>query len=308
MDSFDIDAFLSESFKTLEKKEKTKDKKKKKTKNKLNNITEDNTNLKEDKKTTDNNNPNNNNNNKMIIEGISENKINMFNENKIDMKVYSKMDIDETKDVKNIGLRDFIKPLFPNEEVFEREFTDDKVYIIDKFIKPINSNLNNNLSDIKNLSKTLKKKRNPKTNYTHGLVKNLKKEKLNYERLLEMNKMWQEYITELMNGTKNSEIILGKMLKADLHGAILTVVNSTNKNNLGISGINVFESKRTFNLLNEKNEIKTILKQGNVFETILDYNNYKILIHGGNFIFKSAERTKIKFKPKYYLNDNLFDL
>ena len=110
-----------------------------------------------------------------------------------------------------------------------------------------------------------------------------------------------------MNNSNNDDTILNKMLKADLHGAILTVINSTNKNNIGINGIVIFESKRTFNLLNKKNEIKTILKNGSVFEIEIN-NGIKILIYGDNFIFKSAERTKIKFKPKFYFNMDLFSI
>ena len=282
MESFDIDAFISQSFQKLEEKEKSKSKKKEKTKKKKNEETSQNI-IKEDNLNKD----------KMIIEDIDKDKIKIFNDNKIDMRVYNKINLEETKDVKNIQTKHLIKPLFPNEEVFEKEFTSNKVYVIDKFI---------------NGTKKKNKKKQTKLNYTHGLIKNLKSEKMNYENLLIMNKMWQEYIRELMNNTNNQETILNKMLKVDLHGAILTVINSTNKNNIGISGIVIFESRRTFNILTKKNEIKTILKQGCIFETLLQFNNMKILIYGDNFIFKSAERTKIKFKTKYYFNMDLFPI
>ena len=282
MESFDIDAFISQSFKKLEEKSKgqntKQNNKKKKIENPFKDISNKDIDIKEDK---------------MIIENIDKEKVNIFNDNKIDMRVYNKLNLEETKDAKNIQTKHLIKPLFPNEEVFEKEFTSDKIYIIDKFI---NKNTKNN------------KKTQIKSNYTHGLIKNLKKEKMNYEDLLGLNKMWQEYITELMNNTNNEETILSKMLKADLHGAILTVKNSTNKNNIGISGIVLFESRRTFNILTNKNEIKTILKQGCIFETLLQFNNMKILIYGENFIYKSSERTKIKFKAKYYFNMDLFPI
>ena len=234
----------------------------------------------------------NNINNKITIQNIPKEKIEIFNENKIDMKIYSKINLDEIKSEKNIQTKNLIKPLFPNDEVFEKEFTPDKIYLIDKFI---------NRTTKKN------KKKQMKLNYTHNMIKNLKKEKMEYTSLLSMNQLWKEYITELMNNSNNDDTILNKMLKADLHGAILTVINSTNKNNIGINGIVIFESKRTFNLLNKKNEIKTILKNGSVFEIEIN-NGIKILIYGDNFIFKSAERTKIKFKPKFYFNMDLFSI
>ena len=282
MESFDIDAFLSKTFKDIESKEKSKEKSKKKSK--------------PEKKPTpmiiEQDNNINNINNKITIQNIPKEKIEIFNENKIDMKIYSKINLDEIKSEKNIQTKNLIKPLFPNDEVFEKEFTPDKIYLIDKFI---------NRTTKKN------KKKQMKLNYTHNMIKNLKKEKMEYTSLLSMNQLWKEYITELMNNSNNDDTILNKMLKADLHGAILTVINSTNKNNIGINGIVIFESKRTFNLLNKKNEIKTILKNGSVFEIEIN-NGIKILIYGDNFIFKSAERTKIKFKPKFYFNMDLFSI
>ena len=283
MESFDIDAFLSQTFKDMEEKEKTKEKK---NKIKQKNITIQKVKDKENDKDKEKD-------NKMIIENIDKEKVSIFNENKIDMKIYNKINLDETKTEKNIQTKNLIKPLFPNDEVFQKEFTPDKVYLIDKFI---------NRTTKKN------KKKQMKLNYTHNMIKTLKKEKMDYDTLLSMNQLWQDYITELMNNSNNEENILSKILKADLHGAILTVINSTNKNNIGISGIVLFESRRTFNLLNKKNEIKTILKNGCVFETEMKYNGMKIIIYGDNFIYKSAERTKIKFKPKFYFNSEIFSI
>ena len=283
MESFDIDAFLSQTFKDMEEKEKTKEKK---NKIKQKNITIQKVKDKENDKDKEKD-------NKMIIENIDKEKVSIFNDNKIDMKIYNKINLDETKTEKNIQTKNLIKPLFPNDEVFQKEFTPDKVYLIDKFI---------NRTTKKN------KKKQMKLNYTHNMIKTLKKEKMDYDTLLSMNQLWQDYITELMNNSNNEENILSKILKADLHGAILTVINSTNKNNIGISGIVLFESRRTFNLLNKKNEIKTILKNGCVFETEMKYNGMKIITYGDNFIYKSAERTKIKFKPKFYFNSEIFSI
>ena len=193
MESFDIDAFLSKTFKDMESKEKEKSKKKSKQQKTTTPmiIEKDDNYIKS--------------NNKIIIQNIPKEKINTFNENKIDMKIYSKINLDEIKEEKNIQTKNLIKPLFPNDEVFEKEFTPDKIYLIDKFINRANK---------KN------KKKQMKLNYTHNMIKNLKNEKMEYTSLLSMNQLWKEYITELMNNSTNDETILNKMLKADLHGAI----------------------------------------------------------------------------------------
>ena len=165
MESFDIDAFLSKTFKEMEKKEKSKEKKK--------NIKDKNIISDKKQEKEDNNDNANKDNNKMIIENIDKEKVNIFNENKIDMKIYNKIKLEETKTEKNIQINNLIKPLFPNEEVFQKEFTNDKVYLIDKFI---------NRSNKKN------KKKQMKLNYTHDMIKSLKKKKIIYDDLLYINK------------------------------------------------------------------------------------------------------------------------
>ena len=109
-----------------------------------------------------------------------------------------------------------------------------------------------------------------------------------------------------MNGSLNTETIATKMLKCDLHGAIIEVVSSINKNNIGIKGILIFESRKTFNILTRANKLKTILKQGSIFKCEFPYGDMHINILGDNFIYKSAERTKVKYKTKYNLNLKLF--
>ena len=136
----------------------------------------------------------------------------------------------------------------------------------------------------------------------------MKKEEIKYESMVPMNQMWNEYITSLMNKTMNVETISSKIVKCDLHGALIEVANSVNKNNIGIKGIMLFESKKTFNILTQNNKIKTILKQGSIFKLNLTYGDIEVTILGDNFIYKSAERTKVKFKTKYNLNLNLLNI
>ncbi len=221
------------------------------------------------------------NENKMEIE--KERTDNLFS-NIIDKNIYNTLNINLPEN-KNNNLNEFLKELFPNEKVFENEYTSEKVFVLDKFIK----------TQIKN------KKRISKSNYTKNLISKIKKDKISYESLLPMNKIWNEYINNLLNGTLNEEIIAGKFLKADLHGAMIEVINSNNKNNIGIKGILIFESRRTFNILTKENKVKTILKPGCLFE--ITFNNIEIQILGDNFLYKSAERTKAKYKIRYTLNN-----
>ena len=222
------------------------------------------------------------NENKMEIE--KERTDNLYS-NIIDKNIYNTLNINLPEN-KNNNLNEFLIKFFPNEKIFENEYTSEKVFVLDKFIK----------TQIKN------KKRISKSNYTKNLISKIKKDKISYETLLPMNKIWNEYINNLLNGTLNEEIIASKLLKADLHGSIIEVINSNNKNNIGIKGILIYESKRTLNILTKENKVKTILKPGSLFE--ITCNNIEIQILGDNFLYKSAERTKAKYKIKYNLNNN----
>ena len=137
------------------------------------------------------------NENKMEIE--KERTDNLFS-NIIDKNIYNTLNINLPEN-KNNNLNEFLKELFPNEKVFENEYTSEKVFVLDKFIK----------TQIKN------KKRISKSNYTKNLISKIKKDKISYESLLSMSKIWNEY--NLLNGTLNEEIIAGKLLKADSHGS-----------------------------------------------------------------------------------------
>ena len=68
--------------------------------------------------------------NNMIIDNINSGKIDLFNDNKIDMNVYNKINLESIKNEKNIQLQNLIKPMFPNDEVYQKEFTPDKIYTI----------------------------------------------------------------------------------------------------------------------------------------------------------------------------------
>ena len=92
MKNFDIDTFLDNSFKKLEKKKKKE-------------------------------------NNEMEVERTD----NLFS-NIIDKNIYNTLNINLPENKYN-NLTEFLKELFPNEKVFENEYTSEKVFVLDKFIK-----------------------------------------------------------------------------------------------------------------------------------------------------------------------------
>lgn len=253
---------------------------------------------------------------------------------------------------KDDKINDILLPLFPNEKVFYNEFNSEKIFLLDKFIakgdnkkKKKQKNKEARLADNEeniNLENQLRKQNKIyKKEKESSIINKLKSDKsLDYSTILEtMNPLWKNYLKILLNKNQNLDTIYSKMVKADLHGANIIVCDSINKNNKGIEGINLLETKRTFCLLDKKNEIKIILKKGSVFAIDISFvyedalnsdviykldndsgaasidpnNNLNreknpkmklpvvIKIIGDNFMYKSSFRTKAKYKNRYVL-------
>ena len=78
---------------------------------------------------------------------------------------------------------------------------------------------------------------------------------------------------------------------------------------VGIKGIIVRETKRTFVVIQKDNQVKSLVKEGSVFQLKLpdtvkssdDSKSLRINIWGDNIKYAGSERGKIKFKEKYNL-------
>lgn len=75
---------------------------------------------------------------------------------------------------------------------------------------------------------------------------------------------------------------------------------------VGVSGIVTKESVRCLFVINQKNEVKNLIKAGSVFEVILPethgQSEYAVRIWGDNIIHLGSERTKVRFKEKFALD------
>lgn len=71
------------------------------------------------------------------------------------------------------------------------------------------------------------------------------------------------------------DTICSKMVKADFNGAHIEIVDSQNKQMIGMKGYVAKESQRCFFIVNIKNEQKIIVKEKAVFKVLLPYINSK---------------------------------
>ncbi|KAL8970604.1 MAG: hypothetical protein Q9197_003725 [Variospora fuerteventurae] len=152
------------------------------------------------------------------------------------------------------------------------------------------------------------------------------KEKQKYAIYVPLYRMWLGYIWEILGMGKGKQSWVtaqgagGKIASADFHGSKLTVVRSTCVSLVGLKGIVVRDTKFTFQIVTEKNELKTIPKNHTIFEfhipqpdaiaeadiTLnkdisdedLGVNALVFQIHGSSFEYRAVDRATKKFKQR----------
>nr|XP_056718348.1 ribonuclease P protein subunit p29 [Euleptes europaea] len=120
-----------------------------------------------------------------------------------------------------------------------------------------------------------------------------------YETFLPLHELWEQYIRDLCNGLRpemQPQIIQTKLLKADLHGALVTVTKSKCPSYVGITGIVVQETKHVFKIITKEDRLKVIPKFNNVFSVEID--GFVSYIFGSKIQFRASERSAKKFKAR----------
>ncbi|KAJ2501025.1 RNase P/RNase MRP complex subunit [Coemansia sp. RSA 1972] len=127
-----------------------------------------------------------------------------------------------------------------------------------------------------------------------------------YELFLPLHRLWTKYINSLFGDrdiasqladAKQQQQALGRLIKADLHGAKLAVERSKCPNFVGISGIVAQETKNAFKLITPDDRLVVVPKTRCVFALELSPDS-QCLIYGDQFMYRASERAAKKFKPK----------
>ncbi|KAH9901293.1 RNase P/MRP p29 subunit [Cubamyces lactineus] len=161
----------------------------------------------------------------------------------------------------------------------------------------------------------------------------LQKEETKFSLFLPLHSLWMGYMSELLGlspapSTRQDDPAAtmpgaagmhAKLIKADLHGSVVTVRKSKNSCLVGLSGIVVHETENTFKMITQKDQLKLIPKQNSVFVfavplyatsnapsssstqtalTVLDMPHIEFELYGNHFCFRAAERAGRKFKHK----------
>ncbi|XP_074171067.1 ribonuclease P protein subunit p29 isoform X2 [Rhinolophus sinicus] len=87
----------------------------------------------------------------------------------------------------------------------------------------------------------------------------IRPEQQRYKLFLPLHELWKQYIRDLYNGLKpdtQPQMIQAKLLKADLHGAIISVTKSKCPSYVGVTGILLQETKHVFKIITKEDRLK----------------------------------------------------
>ncbi|KAG5368635.1 hypothetical protein CJU90_0850 [Yarrowia sp. C11] len=153
-----------------------------------------------------------------------------------------------------------------------------------------------------------------------------------YSSYVKLNKLWNGYISDLLmvkeGGDKNELNSAKKMMyaqkltSADFNGARITVIEARNPSIVGLSGIVAWEAKSNFVLVCEGGKcfekmdkldgmelenagkdtqmggLRIVDKSGTRFMVHVEAGDMEFEIIGSRFLFRTADRSGKKFKPK----------
>ncbi|KAI8323759.1 RNase P subunit p29-like protein [Martensiomyces pterosporus] len=150
-------------------------------------------------------------------------------------------------------------------------------------------------------------------------IYDIPKEARRYELFLPLHVMWSQYIERLLGGSKSikqhigasagggakgaavdskqQQAVLGRLVKADMHGAKLAVRRARCPNYVGIEGIVAQETKNVFKIITKEDRLVAVPKAHCVFALDVPSGS-TCLIYGDQFGFRASERASKKFKPK----------
>ncbi|KAF9089323.1 RNase P/RNase MRP complex subunit [Mortierella sp. GBA35] len=116
-----------------------------------------------------------------------------------------------------------------------------------------------------------------------------------YELFEPLHQLWKGYVEELF-GNANPVGFTQKLLKADFHGAIITVARSKCPSYIGTTGIVAQETENVFKIITPTNALRVIPKVNSVFT--IHIKNSVFTLHGNQFRYRAAQRSAKKFKSR----------
>ncbi|KAL9239292.1 hypothetical protein vseg_013629 [Gypsophila vaccaria] len=130
---------------------------------------------------------------------------------------------------------------------------------------------------------------NSKRSKKHMSMKQLKKiglldhpeESYKYELFMAMHEMWKDYVLQLLKNVGKNQVA-AVLFTANLHGAILRVIDCRIDSFIGVLGVMIRETEQTFGIVTQDDKFRAIPKKNSVF--LLQADCWKITLLGDKFV------------------------
>ncbi|TIC74215.1 AICARFT/IMPCHase bienzyme [Wallemia mellicola] len=149
--------------------------------------------------------------------------------------------------------------------------------------KIYSSKLENTTIMLENPLKSSKRKPTKSKLRRQTIRHSIKRTKMSYDVAKKLNRMWNEYINDLIDGDSMS--IQSKMLKADLCGSAIKVIKSNNPTLINMEGICILETEQSFLIITPSSSQKSLPKNGGVFELKSDV--FSLNLYADNFKYRN---------------------
>lgn len=138
-----------------------------------------------------------------------------------------------------------------------------------------------------------------------------------YTDYIELNKLWNNYMADLLFGDQKKrsvDLVLPKLSTADFHGCKMSVLESRNRNLVGIEGIVLHDAQNSFYVVvpqkKEKEDgpsvspaeklggLRSLAKEGTLFgfDVETESKTFSFTLMGSRFQHRSGDRSGRKFK------------
>lgn len=116
---------------------------------------------------------------------------------------------------------------------------------------------------------------------------------ISFDFLKPLHKLWYQYVMKLLDG---NYLDLERLLKADLHGSLITVVQAKEPSSIGISGIAFRETENMFYIVTKEDLVKKVPKKDHVFTMAIE--DFIFTFYGNHIATRPADKISKKFKSR----------
>ncbi|XP_054815693.1 ribonuclease MRP protein subunit POP4 isoform X2 [Prosopis cineraria] len=152
----------------------------------------------------------------------------------------------------------------------------DNWILLDNLVQRCGASTGSHIRALRVNSKRSKKHMSMKQHKKHGTL-DLPRKFHKFDTFRPMHELWKGYMQQLLNAAGKNQLAQC-LLDADLHGAIILVVECKVISFTGVCGIMIRETAETFGIITEDNKFLVVPKKISVF--VFHVDCWKVTLHG----------------------------